>query len=87
MQRVASSTLPILMKPKPRERSDCWVCGQGLPPEVQANHAHPLVVDNGDLFDSTKTSKLLIQVTFLRANAQAEDTQHSRGGGRLWNEM
>ena len=70
------------MKPKPQERSDCWVCGQGLSLEAWTNHTHPpVVVDNRDLFNSTETSELLIQVTFLCANAQAEDTKHSRGGG------
>ena len=46
------------------------------------NHAHPpVVIDNHDLFNSTETSELLIQVTFLCVNAQAEDTEHSSGGG------
>ena len=50
---------------------------------LRGGRSYPLVVNNGDLFDSAKTSKLLVQVTFLRANAQTKDTQDSRGGGRL----
>lgn len=69
------------MKPKPRERSDCKHVFI-IEAEVQRPMmTHPLVVDDGDLFHMSVTTKFIFKVAFLGANAQPKDTEHI---GRIW---
>ena len=36
----------------------------------------PLIIDNGNLVNPTKTTEFLIEVTFLGTNTQSEDTKN-----------
>ena len=79
MHSVASSTVDILMKPNPRERSDCWerLDRHGAKSGSQTD---PLIVNNGNLFNPTKTTKFLIKITFLSTNTQSK---HAKDVGRI----
>jgi hypothetical protein len=37
----------------------------------------PLIIHNGDFLNSPKSTKLILKITFLGANAQSENTQHT----------
>ncbi len=66
MQRVASSTLDILMKPKPRERSDYSLVSMFQ--VVRSGFAYTLVVDNCNLFNTSKTTEFFVQVALDGTN-------------------
>lgn len=45
--------------------------------------ANPLIIDDGYFFHASKPAELVVEITFLCANAQAKHAQHVGGSGRL----
>ena len=82
MHRPASSTLDILMNPKPRERSD-YVWLEYTLELAWMGMTYPLVVNYNDLFNTPKPAELVVQVSFSRTDTQAKHPQHVGGIGRL----
>lgn len=81
MQRAASSTVDILMKPKPLERSDYQYVSDKKTGGLR--RSHPLVINDGNFFYATKTAELFVQVALLSTNAQTEYSEDAGGIGRL----
>lgn len=86
MAARALSTLSIVTKPKPRERSLCahrqgfWAC------QSQGGRTHSLVVHDDDLFNATAAAELVFEVNLLRADGDAKDAEDFRLlriGGRM----
>lgn len=80
MHFVASSTVLIRIKPKPRDLSD-WCGAKWSRSDRGSNRwaqgkTHPLVVDNGHFFNMPKPAEFLIKVALSCADAQAKDTKH-----------
>ena len=49
--------------------------------KLLSSSTHPLVINNSHFFNASIATKFFVQVTFLSANAESEDTQHVR---RIW---
>jgi hypothetical protein len=82
MQRVASSTVDILMKPNPLERSDLGNNKKGSS-GTEKGRADSLVVNNGHFFDSSEPAEFFIQVVFLSANTKTKHPKYIGRVGRL----
>jgi hypothetical protein len=48
-----------------------------------SDKTHTLVVDDGDLLDTTEARKFVVEVALLGTNAETEDTEHVARGWRL----
>ena len=73
MHRVASSTVAILIKPNPLERSDCLKKVSCAKVKVMTSQADPLIINDCHFFNSAKLAEFLVQVTFLSTDAKAKD--------------
>lgn len=77
MHLPASSTVDIVMNPKPRERSDCAGCTVSWHKDTENKTiAHPLIIHDNDLLDMAETAELVVEVALYCTNAQAEYAQH-----------
>lgn len=78
MQRAASSTVDIVMKPKPRERPDWWTREKRRIIEINKK-THPLVVNDYNFFYASIPTEFVIQVPLSAADAEAEDAENAGG--------
>lgn len=76
MHRVASSTVAILMKPKPLERSDYKCYCERQMPLFCGKDTYPLIINNGDLFNPPKSTEFFIKVTFLSTDTETKNTKY-----------